>query len=118
MLNPSVFIGEPLYFTNKIKIYPPRVKDVVGNPSYSILFKILTTSTEDLTEELQTETVPSPFEFLLANCYHDKRFSELVQFAFLFFCRVDVEFLFESKEILVKSEEGDSYIQESDFFDF
>jgi hypothetical protein len=34
MSNPAVFIGEPLNFKNKFKIYPPRVKEVVGNGRY------------------------------------------------------------------------------------
>jgi hypothetical protein len=34
MSNSAVFIGEPLNFKNKFKIYPPRVKEVVGNEHY------------------------------------------------------------------------------------
>jgi hypothetical protein len=44
MINPSILIGEPLDFKGKLKIYPPRVKDVVTNPNYHIFYKILTMS--------------------------------------------------------------------------
>jgi hypothetical protein len=34
MNNPAVFIKEPLVFKDKIKIYPPSVRDVVSNAKY------------------------------------------------------------------------------------
>ena len=36
------FIGEPLDFKRGIKIYPPKVKEVVSNPNYSFFIKVLT----------------------------------------------------------------------------
>jgi hypothetical protein len=44
MNNPAVFIKEPLYFKNKFKIYPPSVRDVVGNPNYARYYRIFTLS--------------------------------------------------------------------------
>jgi hypothetical protein len=34
MLNIAAFIGEPLNFKNKIKVYPPSIRDVVTNPKF------------------------------------------------------------------------------------
>jgi hypothetical protein len=36
MINAAVFIGEPLFFRDKIKIYPPKVKDVIANPKFGL----------------------------------------------------------------------------------
>jgi hypothetical protein len=44
MLNPAILIGEPLNFKDKLKIYPPRVKDVVGNPRFGTYYKLLSSS--------------------------------------------------------------------------
>jgi hypothetical protein len=44
MPNPAIFIGEPLSFQGKIKIFPPRVKDVITNPNFGLFYKILTMS--------------------------------------------------------------------------
>jgi len=32
MIDPTVFIGEPLEFGTVCKVYPPKVKDVITNP--------------------------------------------------------------------------------------
>jgi hypothetical protein len=34
MPNIAAFIGEPLNFKNKLQIFPPKIKDVVGNPKF------------------------------------------------------------------------------------
>jgi hypothetical protein len=44
MNNPAIFIKEPLLFKDGIKIYPPSVRDVVGNPKYGQYLKVLTVS--------------------------------------------------------------------------
>jgi hypothetical protein len=44
MNNPAVFIKEPLCFKDKFKVYPPSVRDVVGNPRYAQYLKLLTIS--------------------------------------------------------------------------
>jgi hypothetical protein len=48
MNNPAVFIKEPLTFKNKFKVYPPSVRDVIGNPKFAQFLKILTISQEDI----------------------------------------------------------------------
>jgi hypothetical protein len=73
MLNPTIFIGEPLNFKNKIKIYPPTVKEVVTNPNYGVFYKLLTLTQEDVKDEVKDklgegEVAPTPFEYLMASC--------------------------------------------------
>jgi hypothetical protein len=47
------------------------------------------------------ETYPTPYEFLLANCYNSKEFRELTIEAFECFCHTKVAFLFEDKKIII-----------------
>ena len=106
MINSSVFIGEPLNFKNKIWIYPPKVKDVVTNPKFGTYAKILTITAEDIRDELkdagkEMDVYPTPFEFLLANCYHSKEFKQLTIEAFEYFCHTKVAFLFEEKKVII-----------------
>ena len=44
---------------------------------------------------------PTPFEFLLINCYTDANFKKLAIEAFEFFCHTKVAFLFEDKKIII-----------------
>ena len=90
----------------KLTIYPPKVKDVVANEKFGAYQKILTFSEEDIQEELQKNNpditeFPTPFEFLLINCYTDKNFKKLAIEAFEFFCHTKVAFLFEDKKIII-----------------
>jgi hypothetical protein len=106
MTNISAFIGEPLNFRDKIWVYPPKIKDVITNPKFGMYAKILTTTVEDIRDELkdtgkEMDMYPTPFEFLLVNCYHSKEFRELAVEAFEFFCHIKVAFLFEEKKIII-----------------
>ena len=110
MIDPSILIGEPLIYDNKIKIYPPRVKDVVSNPNFSIFYKILTITQEDVKEEIgdklgEGEKLPEPFEYLMLNCQYINGFSALLRGAFQFFCHTDISFLFEQKKIVLGNKE-------------
>ena len=133
MLNPAVFIGEPLTFKHKLKIYPPSVKDVVTNESFSTFQRMLTISDDDIKDDLMKnkpdiESFPTPFEFLFINSFNDKKFHLLAQEAFRFFLHDEVHFLFEEKMILVgdyekilpqlTSLEDLVIIREEDYFDF
>ena len=106
MNNPAVFIKEPLYFKNKFKVYPPSVRDVVGNPKYAQYLKMLTISQEDIQDELakkveEGKTLPTPFEFLLINCYHNTEFRQVAIKAFEFFIHEPVNFFYEQKMLVV-----------------
>ena len=133
MTDIAAFIGEPLNFKNKIWIYPPKVRDVVSNYKFATYQKILTITAEDIQDELkkagkEMDVYPTPFEFLLGNCYNSKEFRELTIEAFEFFCHTKVAFLFEEKKIIV----GDleklvqeisnvseiTYLLEDEYFDF
>ena len=131
MINPAVFIGAPLSY-KQFKIYPPKVKEVAANPFYSQYLRILTFSQEEIEDEfiekkVDIEKMPTPFEFLLANCYNSKKVALLTKEAFKFFMKIDVEFFYEAKVIVVgnlkeilaeyKSIDDLVLIKEEDFFD-
>ena len=128
MINPHSFIGEPLNFHDKLKVYPPRVKDVVTNPNFGIFLKILTITTEDLRDELKLENDISPFEFLLANCYQSDQMRQLTIQAFEFFCHTKIGFIFEDKQIIIgdpeelvkniQSVDEIKFLLEEEYFDF
>ena len=133
MIDPSVFIGEPLIFKNKFKVYPPRIKDVTTNSDYAQFIKILTITQEEIRDELQDklekdERAPTPFEFLLINSYHHKDFQELAKKAFLFFIHEEVSFFYEEKQIIIgklekviteiQSVQDLIVISEDEYFDF
>jgi hypothetical protein len=133
MLDPNILIGEPLDFKNKIKIYPPTVREVVSNPNFGIFYKVLTITQEEIDYELSKkmqpgETKPSPFEYLILNAQYVNGFANILKQAFVFFCHTEITLLFDEKKIMIgkvsdvvqtiKKVEDISYLLEEDFFDF
>ena len=133
MNNPAVFIGRPLDFKNKFKVFPPTVEEVVTNIHFGQFLKILTLSQDDIQEELkdkiqQGEETPTPFEFLLINSYHNKEFKEIANKAFQFFLHQPINFFFDQKllvigdleEVVTKIDNVDKLITitEEEYFDF
>lgn len=132
MISSSVFLGLPVDFNGKIYIYPPKVKDVAGEPYFGNFLKILTSSQEEIEDHYIEQKIeqnpPTPFEFLLINCYHNKLVEELTKKAFYFFCKVEVSFLYEQKAILIgnlqeeltiaKTVDDLKLLKEDEFLDF
>lgn len=127
------FIGEPLEFKKGVVIYPPKLKDVIGCNFYSVYIQILTYSQEEIEdiyvkEKKDLSVFPTPIEFMLNNCYHKKEYEIACKQAFKFFLKVDVDFLYEQKLIVIGSLEEivktitnlDQLItiNEEEFFDF
>ena len=112
MSKESVFLGLPETFENKFQIYPPLIKEIVGNSYFGVYRHLLTVSQEELEDEYLKKdkkqnknnfTVPTPLEFLLINSYHDKGFEKIAKNAFKFFIKQEVTFLYEKKMILIGS---------------
>ena len=132
MIDPVVFIGKPLLFKNKIYIYPPKVVDVITNQHYGQFIRLLTITQEDINDDLakkeQTKDIPTPFEFLLINCYHSQEFATLTREAFRFFLHQEVNFFYEQKMLIIGNLEETLQnihsldelvtIKEEDYFDF
>ena len=133
MINPAIFIGEPLNFKNKFLIYPPSIKEVIRNiSSFNQYLRLLTITQDDIRDELNqandTGYCPNPFEFLLGNCYNSAEFRQIAINAFRFFLHTEVHFLYEQKIIIVGNLEKAVraatslndfiVINEEDYFDF
>lgn len=98
MLDPKVFLRLPVNFKNKFHIYPPSVKEVIGNEEFGMYQKIFTLSQEELEDEFAKQekdfsNIPTPYEYLLANCYHNKEFLKICKKAFSFFTKQDFTLL-------------------------
>lgn len=133
MSNGKFFFGYPKDFKGKFFIYPPLIKDVIGNDNYSLYYKILTISQEDIEDMYKDEEKPdlisqTPFQFLMNNCEQDKIYKQQVENAFLFFTKRPITFLFDIKAILIgrleevvkniKNLNELILLKEEDFFEF
>ena len=133
MINSEVLIGLPLNFKNKFKIYPPTVAEVIGSDRFNQYHRMLTITAEDIRDELSKKgssqaEAPTPFEFLLINCYHYPDFAQVAKEAFYFFLHQPINFFYEQKMIVVgdlekevkriQSVEQLITITEDEYFDF
>ena len=130
-MNPAIFIGEPLHYKHNIKIYPPKVKDVVANPRYNQYISFFTTSQEDIWDMIAEKEgdipkdAPTPFELMLINCNSSKMIMEIAEEAFEFFTHEKVSIRPEGKLVLfmdgfedIKEISELRILEEDDFFTF
>ena len=133
MIEPNVLIGEPLDFQGKLKVYPPKIKEVITNPNFNIFYKLLTLTQDDIKDETASrlkdgEELPTPFEYLIFSAQYVQGFASIVREAFKFFCHTDISFLFEDKKIIIggveeivqslNNIEHIKYLLEEEYFDF
>lgn len=126
------FIKEPYPFKG-FRIYPPSYKNVISDLNFPKYERILTFSQEEIEDayaesNIKIDTLPTPYEFLLANVYKDKEYKEIAEKAFEFFIKEPVTFLIEQKMIMIgdinteissiKSINEIRVLKEDDFFDF
>ena len=127
------FIGAPVQFKTGVKIYPPTLNEVITTLNYNSYIRVLTYSQEEIEDifvkdKKELTNLPTPMEFLLNNCYHNKEYEQICKEAFKFFLKTDVDFLYEKKMILIgKLEDVLKNLQtvtdlvvisEEEFFDF
>ena len=109
MINENYFLKLPKDFKDKCKIYPPSIKEVVENKKFPQYRHLLTITQEELEDEFLNQKkdkeaeniIPTPLEFLLSTCYHNKEIEQIANEAFLFFIKQPVTFLYDRKEILI-----------------
>ena len=95
--------------------------------------KIFTISQEELEDEFAEKgkdlsEVPTPYQYLVANCYHSKEFLEICRKAFVFFTKQEITPLPQLaifivgnlEEVLAKSKKIEDLIkfEEEDYFEF
>lgn len=133
MIDERVFLGFPKNFDNLCKIYPPKIKDVIGNDKFPLYKRILTLSQEEIEDEftekgLDLANMLSPFETLFTNAYNSEEMRQLTNDAFFFFIHESITLLYEQKKIIIgdiekvlkKIEKIDDLkiIDDSNFFNF
>ena len=137
----SSFLGLPREFQQKFLIYPPTVKDIVSNSNFFQYKTLLTLSQEELEDIFIKNNkdknfdaydkfkVPTPFEYLMANSYHNKEVEQLAKDAFFLFIRQPITFLYEQGIIIIGDLEEELerignninalvYLKADDFFAF
>ena len=127
------FIGAPVEFKPGVYIYPPSLKKVITNENYGTFLRVLTYSQEEIEdiyvkEKRDLDSFPTPMEFLLNNCYHNREYERICKEAFKFFLNSEVDFLYDKKMILLgnieevvrnlQSIDMIVTISEEEFFDF
>lgn len=92
MIDPAVFLGEPIEFKEICKVYPPKVKEVIANPQTQRYIMILCWCQEDIDDILNKKNIdlnktqkPDPFTFLMGNALNNKDFSLLIEQAIRYF---------------------------------
>lgn len=133
MLDPKAFLKLPYNFKDKFYIYPPSINEVIGNDEFGMYQKIFTMSQEELEDEFTKKeqnfsNIPTPYEYLVANCYHSKEFLEICKKAFSFFIKQEVTLLSQLgifiignlEEALSKTKKVEDLIKfgEEDYFEF
>ena len=132
MINEKIFLGFPIDFQGICKIYPPTVNDVCGDPDFPVYQSVLTITQEDL-EDAYTEKdgitkIPTPFEYMLVNCYADKEFLQKTIDAFKYFIHEPVAIIPELQIVILGKLDEDiipdedliepRLITEENYFDF
>lgn len=133
MLDARVFLKLPLNFQNKFYIYPPSIKEVIGNEEFGMYQKIFTMSQEEIEDEfvekgIEMEKIPTPFEYLFASCYNSQEFFNIFKKAFRFFTKEEITPLFQVgiflignlEETLLKTKKVEDFVkfEEKDYFNF
>ena len=130
MIEPQIFMKLPISFQGICLIYPPSIREVLQNERFGQYVKLLTTTEDDLKEELfkNSDKKISPFDFLLINCYHSAEFLQVVRDAFRFFIHQEIEIIYETKQIhigkyseavlAIDNVDQLKFLNEENFFDF
>lgn len=106
MIEPSFFMGNPVAFKNICWVYPPKIKDVVGNIDYGIYKKILLTSQEEIEDifaegKLPFDNLPTPLEYIFLLSDTSSEIKDFCLKAFEFFLHEPVLLLSDIQQIVV-----------------
>ena len=132
MINDKIFLGFPIDFKDICQIYPPTVNDVVGNKDFIVYQSLFTITQEELDEaylkDESVEQVPTPFQYLMMNYYHDEEMQEKIEDAFRYFVHEPVTIVPEIEMLLIGKSEDEldpdidldepRLLTEENFFEF
>ena len=132
MIDDKIFLGLPIKFKDICEIYPPTVKDVSSNEHFHIFQSLFTMTQEELddaySQDDNIKRVPTPFEYLMINCYQDEQIKEYVLEGFNHFLHEPVTIEPQLEMILIgvdeehldpdKDLDEPRLISKEDYFDF
>ena len=109
MIDEVSFLGGSFDFEKGIKVYCPKVNDVVLNPEFQIYHKFLTLSQEEIEDQYveqgkSLDIYPTPLEYMLALVYHDSeppKMRDMIGRAFQLVLHKPIHILLEQKMIIV-----------------
>ena len=107
MIDTSFFLGHSVPFKKVCKIYPPTVNEIIDNFKSNIYIKLLTTSQEDIYDEVTNNGEDeqmifiTPLQYIMYMCEQGEEIENLYKEAFEFFIREQVTFLYKQGWIVV-----------------
>ena len=110
MINEKIFLGFPVDFKDVCQIYPPTVNDVCGDKDFLICQTLFTMTQEDLDDAYAKEDIdqiPTPFQYLMINCYQDEETKLKVIEGFEKFIHEPVTIVPEIEMLLIGKHEDD-----------
>ena len=131
MIDERIFLGFPIEFKDICQIYPPTVNDVCGDKDFLIFQSLMTMTQDDLDDAYTREnidTIPTPFQYLMINCYTSEETTEKVKKGFLKLVHEPITIVPEIEMLLIGKAEEDldpdidlenpRLITAENFFDF
>lgn len=132
MIKSEYLMGLPKKFKDLCYIYPPLIKDVIGNANYAKYETALTITQPEIEDEFADASLEmmslTPFQYLMVNSAINEDFLNVVIDSFKFFIHEDVAVLPDLEIILIGKLEEDidpridldepRIINEENFFDF
>lgn len=131
MIDERILLGFPIEFKDICQIYPPTVNDICSDKDFLICQTLLTMTYEDLEDAYTKEdidTIPTPFQYLMINCYQDEEIKQKVIKGFEKLIHEPITIVPELELILIGKKEEDidpdvdlddpRLIKNEDFFDF
>lgn len=131
MISAEVFLKLPIRFNEYIRLYPPSVKEMIGEGGLGLTYlSILTNSKEEIEDYWQEKRLegipPTPWEHLL-NTMEDDNSMLLVTSALYFFTKTEFTYIPKLKKFLIgnlreeveknKSLKDFRFLEEEEFFD-
>lgn len=110
MIDPRIFIKEPVDFQGICQVYPPSIKQALTVKDFEVFTKILTITQEELEREAQknkAKMVLTPFEFLLNCAYNNPDLRKTILRGFELYTGELAIFLYEEKQIVLGNFEKD-----------
>lgn len=133
----NTFLGIPIDFKGRFKVYPPSIRDTLANPNFKQYLSLFTISQEDIEDQIfsmddetviQEGQIPTPYQYIVEICKMNEVYLNLIKEGFNFFTKEELSFIPEKdcfllgnlEDILmnIKSLDELPILDPNDFFEF